>query len=97
MLLISVSAYKQAGAEWKEGTASQSDEDASSLPSFPAAFPRLRGPDKGLLCGVCNHKMCGVCKQKYVVFVNKAPALRNSKSGFRCAMEELISKSVFLS
>ncbi len=46
MLLISVSAYKQAGAEWKKGTASQSDKDASSLPSFPAAFDlTIRGTD----------------------------------------------------
>ncbi len=58
-----------------------------SLTRTPALFPLfpLRflicgrcGPDKGLFCGVCN----------------KAPALRNSKFGFRCAT---ISKCVCLS
>ncbi len=28
--------------------ASESDKDASSLPPISAAFPQLRGPDKGL-------------------------------------------------
>ncbi len=39
-----------------ESTASQSDENASSLSSFSAsvAFPRLRDPDKGIRCGVCE-------------------------------------------
>ncbi len=32
----------------------QSDGEASSLPSFPAAFPRSRSPDKGVWCGVCK-------------------------------------------
>ncbi len=37
-----------------ESTASQSDENASSLSSFSAVFTRSRGPDKGLWCGVCE-------------------------------------------
>ncbi len=42
---------------WKrrsESMASQSDEDASSLPSFPLAFFRSCRPDEGLRCGVCE-------------------------------------------
>ncbi len=43
-----------------KGTASQSDEDTSSLPSFSATFPASRscGPDKGLGCGVCKQSAC---------------------------------------
>ncbi len=52
----------------------------NSLYDMTCTFPSSRssGPDKGLCCGVCK----------------QTAALRNSKSGFRCATEEPISKSV---
>ncbi len=54
--------------------ASQSDEDASSLPSFRLCFFHR---------GRAVHT-----KDSDAVSVNKAPAFKNSKSGLRCATEE---------
>lgn len=64
------------------GTASKSDEDTGSLPSFAAAFPWFR---------TFQTRGSGA------VFVNKEPAFLNSKSGLRLATNEPISRSVRLS
>ncbi len=58
-----------------------------SLTRIPALFPLF------WLC-LLHHGRVAQTKGSAAVFVNKAPVLRNSKSGFRCSMEEPISKSV---
>ncbi len=59
-----------------------------SLTRTPALFPLFR-------LRFFRYGRVAQTKGSAAVFVNKAPALRNSKSGFRCATEE--PKSVFLS
>ncbi len=62
----------------------QSDEDASSLPSFRRRF-----------CGRTGRAT--QTKGSDAVSVNTPPAFKNSNSGLRCAMEEPMFKSVSLS
>ncbi len=47
-------ASKMVGRGGRKARCLKSDEDASSLPSFPPVFPRLCGSDKGFWCRVCE-------------------------------------------
>ncbi len=60
-----------------------------SLTRTPALFPHFR-------LRFFRHGRAFHTKGSDAVSVNKAPAFKNSKFGFRCAMEEPMFKSVFI-